>query len=171
MNEKENLDEEQDENELETSDDADETSAPGAHKPEKASPAARKLEPLVLAHLSRPNYQPVKPRVIAKQMKLPSEQHRALKLAIKRLVQQGKAAYGSGHLVKAVSASKQKTVVTKQRGRETGDREQQTTGGRMHSKRHALETIPRVDEVAEVNEPAPKKHSSAPNKKMSSASA
>ena len=91
MNEKENLDEEQDENEPLTSDDADETSAPGSHKPEKASPAARKLEPLVLAHLSRPNYQPVKPRVIAKQLKLAGEQYKALRIAIKRLVPQGKA--------------------------------------------------------------------------------
>src|SRR5688500_4080465 len=104
MNEKELLDEEQDDNKLDTSDDAaDEESAN-----EKASPAARKLEPTVLAHLLRPNYQPVKPRVIAKQLKLPGEQHRALKLCIKRLVQQGKAAYGSGHLVRPVVTGKQK---------------------------------------------------------------
>lgn len=68
--------------------------------PEKASPAARKLEPLVLAHVLREQYQPVKPRVIAKQMKLPSEQHQALKIAIRRLVKQGKLSFGSGHLVK-----------------------------------------------------------------------
>ena len=164
MNEKENLDEEQDENEPLTSDDADETSAPGSHKPEKASPTARKLEPLVLAHLSRPNYQPVKPRVIAKQLKLAGEQYKALRIAIKRLVQQGKAVYGSGHLVKVVAAGKQKTVVTKPRGQEAGDSGPPATGGRMHSKRHAPETIPRVDEAVEENEPAPKKHSSAPSK-------
>jgi ribonuclease R len=50
---------------------------------EKASSAARKLEPVVLAHVLAPKYQPVKPRVIAKQLHLPSEQHRALKLAIR----------------------------------------------------------------------------------------
>src|SRR6185295_13230568 len=122
MNEKDNLDEEQDENELETSDDADENSAAGSERPEKASPAARKLEPLVLAHLSRPNYQPVKPRVIAKQMKLAEEQHRALKLAIKRLVQQGKAIYGNGHLVRPVIAGKQMAV---------GSRKEQASGGRQ----------------------------------------
>ena len=121
MNEKDNLDEEQTENELETSDDADEISAPGSERPEKASPAARKLEPLVLAHLSRPNYQPVKPRVIAKQMKLAEEQHRALKLAIKRLVQQGKAIYGNGHLVRPVTAA---------RGQESGVRSQESEGER-----------------------------------------
>src|SRR5688572_20622200 len=68
---------------------------------EKASSAARKLEPVVLAHVLGPKYQPVKPRVIAKQLGLPSEQHRALKLAIRRLVKGGKLAYGSGHQVRA----------------------------------------------------------------------
>lgn len=80
-------------------------------KPEKASPAARKLEPLVLAHVLREQYQPVKPRVIAKQMKLPSEQHQALKIAIRRLVKQGKLSYGSGHLVRPpVNAAKTTAV-------------------------------------------------------------
>jgi ribonuclease R len=124
MNETDNLDEEQDENELEASDDADETSVPNAAKPEKASPAARRLEPLVLAHLLRPNYQPVKPRVIAKQMKLASEQHRALKLAIKRLVQQGKAVYGNGHLVKPVATGKDI-------GKRKAESGRQASGGRQ----------------------------------------
>ncbi|MCI0361071.1 MAG: ribonuclease R [Planctomycetaceae bacterium] len=67
---------------------------------EKASGAARKLEPIVLAHVLAPKYQPVKPRVMAKQLKLPGEQHKALKLAIRRLVKRGKLSYGSGHLVR-----------------------------------------------------------------------
>src|SRR5438105_2986503 len=66
----------------------------------KASQAARKLEPVVLAHVLGPRYQPVKPRVIAKQLDLPSEQHKALKLAIRRLAKSGKLLYGDGHLVK-----------------------------------------------------------------------
>src|SRR6478735_9608116 len=64
---------------------------------EKASKAARRLEPTVLAHVLQPNYQPVKPRVIAKQLNLPSELHKALKLAIKRLAKAGKITYGAGH--------------------------------------------------------------------------
>lgn len=67
---------------------------------EKDSPAARKLEPLVLAHVLAKNYQPVKPKVIAKQMKLRSDQLPALKLAIRRLVKAGKLAYGSSHMVR-----------------------------------------------------------------------
>src|SRR6186713_475501 len=76
---------------------------------EKASKAARKLEPIVLAHVLGPRYQPVKPRVIAKQLKLSSEQHKALKLAIRRLVKAGKLVYGSGHIVRAPRAPQQQS--------------------------------------------------------------
>jgi ribonuclease R len=93
----------------------------GDHAPEKASSAARKLEPIVLAHVLGPKYQPVKPRVIAKQLKLPSEQHKALKLAIRRLVKRGKLSYGSGHLVRAP-----KSQASGARGQETGVRRQGT---------------------------------------------
>src|SRR5581483_1116896 len=85
---------------------------------EKASKAARKLEPIVLAHVLGPKYQPVKPRVIAKQLKLPSEQHKALKLAIRRLAKAGKISYGAGHLVRA--PKKVQSPTSKVRGRESG---------------------------------------------------
>ena len=80
---------------------------------EKASKAARKLEPIVLAHVLGPKYQPVKPRVIAKQLQLPSEQHKALKLAIRRLVKAGKLVYGSGHIVRAPRAPQQSRAAAK----------------------------------------------------------
>ena len=73
---------------------------------EKASQTARKLEPTVLAHVLAANYQPVKPRVIAKQLRLPTEHHRALKLAIRRLVKAGKLVYGAGHIVRAPKAAR-----------------------------------------------------------------
>ncbi len=73
---------------------------------EKASQAARKLEPIVLAHVLGPNYQPVKPRVIAKQLRIPSEQHRALKLALRRLAKAGKLVFGVGHIVSAPKRAK-----------------------------------------------------------------
>ena len=101
---------------------------------EKASPAARKLEPIVLAHVLGPNYQPVKPRVIAKQLKVPSEQHKALKLAIRRLVKAGKLVYGAGHIVrkpKGPGVRSQESGVRGQepeaRGQRTGDRRQEST--------------------------------------------
>src|SRR5437762_10582332 len=85
--------------ETETTEDADDEVVV-----EKASAAARKLEPIVLAHVLGVKYQPVKPRVIAKQLKLPSEQHKALKFAIRRLAKAGKIVYGAGHLVRAPQA-------------------------------------------------------------------
>src|SRR6187399_2122752 len=98
---------------------------------EKASKAARKLEPIVLAHVLGPRYQPVKPRVIAKQLKLPSEQHKALKLAIKRLAKAGKVSYGAGHLVRPAAKAKVQSPMSKaqgrgDRGQETGDKTQQS---------------------------------------------
>ena len=60
------------------------------------------LERLLLQHVRRPNYRPVKPRVIAKQLDLPEEVGKELKRAIKRLVKQGKIAYGKNHLVQSV---------------------------------------------------------------------
>jgi ribonuclease R len=102
---------------------------------EKASKAARKLEPIVLAHVLAPQYQPVKPRVIAKQLRLPSELHKALKLAIRRLAKAGKVSYGAGHLVRAPKkASKQAQ----------GDGQRQREGtGRLTPPARQVETSPR----------------------------
>src|SRR3954466_8012260 len=98
---------------------------------EKASKAARKLEPIVLAHVLGPKYQPVKPRVIAKQLRLPSEQHKALKLAIRRLAKAGKISYGAGHLVRAPQKSKVQGPKSEVQGRGPGVRGQASgVGGR-----------------------------------------
>lgn len=99
---------------------------------EKASAAARKLEPIVLAHVLAPKYQPVKPRVIAKQLKLPSEQHKALKLAIRRLAKAGKLSFGAGHLVRPpLKVQSPKSKVPSQRSEIGGQRSE--VGGRDKS--------------------------------------
>lgn len=54
----------------------------------------------LLAHVSHPNYRPVKPRVIVKQLDLPPDSLRDLQAVIKKLVRHGKLAYGSKHLVR-----------------------------------------------------------------------
>lgn len=54
----------------------------------------------LLAHVKHPNYRPVKPRVIVKQLDLPPDSLRDLQSVIKKLVKQGKLAYGSKHLVR-----------------------------------------------------------------------
>jgi ribonuclease R len=53
----------------------------------------------ILQHVGHPNYRPVKPRVIAKQLKVPKEDHALLKREIKRLVKEGKISFGANHLV------------------------------------------------------------------------
>jgi ribonuclease R len=57
------------------------------------------LGALVLRHVLAPEYHPVKPGVIAKQLGLPSEKHQDLKMAIKLLVKRGELAFGPNHAV------------------------------------------------------------------------
>lgn len=57
------------------------------------------LKQTVLAHVLAPNYRPVKPRVIAKQLKLTEDDHPALKTALRKLIKEGKLTYGANHLV------------------------------------------------------------------------
>jgi ribonuclease R len=58
----------------------------------------------LLKHVNDPRYRPVKPRVIVKQLDLPDDSLREVRLAIKKLVKQGKLAYGSKHLVRPIEA-------------------------------------------------------------------
>jgi ribonuclease R len=64
------------------------------------------LQALILQHVSAPNYQPVKPRVIAKQLGVPKEQNAEVRKIIKRLAKAGKLSYGQKHLVKPPGAGK-----------------------------------------------------------------
>ncbi len=58
------------------------------------------LERRILDFVTRPRYQPVKPRVIAERLNLSKEEVREAKRAVKRLVRRGQLAYGANHLVK-----------------------------------------------------------------------
>ncbi len=69
------------------------------------------LERLVLDTVGNPDYQPVKPRVLAEQLNLPSDSHRELKKAVKRLVKKGKLAYGASHLVRPATANVKSDLV------------------------------------------------------------
>jgi len=66
----------------------------------------QELERAVVEWVRRPNYVPVKPRVIAQQLKVPKSGWQEVKKAIKRLVARGELAYGSNHLVQAASPGK-----------------------------------------------------------------
>ena len=61
---------------------------------------AEELIDLVLAHVMHPNYQPVKPRVIAKKLGLPRERQDEVKKIVKRLTKEGRLEYGVKHLVR-----------------------------------------------------------------------
>ena len=69
------------------------------------------LEKLVLRHVSRPNYRPVKPRVIAKQLGIHRSLHQDLKRAIKRLAKRGELSYGKNHLVQGAKTSSRGEVI------------------------------------------------------------
>ncbi len=61
------------------------------------------LEELIYQHITRDNYRPVKPKVIAKKLKLDKERFPEVRKAIKRLIKQGKVVWGAKHLVQAVA--------------------------------------------------------------------
>ncbi len=58
------------------------------------------LQERILSHINSPDYQPVKPRVIAKQLGLPKDRHRELRKTVKKLAKLGKICYAEKHLVK-----------------------------------------------------------------------
>ncbi|MGO9112827.1 MAG: ribonuclease R family protein, partial [Thermoguttaceae bacterium] len=55
--------------------------------------------------VNQPDYQPVKPRVIAQRLGLPKEEATDVRRAVKRLVRQGKLVYASNHLVRAAETN------------------------------------------------------------------
>jgi len=69
------------------------------------------LQQAVLAHVRRAEYQPVKPKVIAKQLGLDQEGTRELKRIIKKLVKRGELQWGPAHLVMPTRPSNPAEVV------------------------------------------------------------
>lgn len=57
------------------------------------------FEQLILNHVCRPNYRPVKPAVIAKKLEVHEEQLRPFKKALKKLIREKRLRWGSGHQV------------------------------------------------------------------------
>ena len=65
------------------------------------------LEEAVVRLVSASGYRPVKPRLIAQQLKLSKEETVELRRAVKRLVYAGRLCYGSNHLVMPVTAAQE----------------------------------------------------------------
>ena len=58
------------------------------------------LQSAIITFVNQPDYQPVKPRVIARRLGLPKEDAADVRRAVKQLVRQGKLSYASNHLVR-----------------------------------------------------------------------
>jgi len=71
------------------------------------------INDLILQHTNAPNYRPVKPKVIAKQLGLERDDFPRLKRAVKLLVKAGKLAYGPSHLVCPVAEKHPAAMVNK----------------------------------------------------------
>jgi ribonuclease R len=71
------------------------------------------LREKVLQHVNAPNYQPVKPAVIAKKLGLTGDAAQEVKMTIKRLVKEKQMAYGPSHLVFAAGKSPAQKVAAK----------------------------------------------------------
>ena len=57
------------------------------------------IERRLLEYVNQPNYRPVKPRVIARQLGLSKDEAHELKKLVKHLVKKGQVTYGANHLV------------------------------------------------------------------------
>ena len=60
------------------------------------------LQSAIVDLVNRPDYQPVKPRVIAKRLGLPKEEAADVRRAVKRLTRQGLVSYAANHIVRPV---------------------------------------------------------------------
>jgi ribonuclease R len=70
--------------------------------PEPDEPAPREaLTDAILELVRRPDYRPMKPRMIARRLQVPRDDVPVVKKLIKRLVRQGVLAYGDKHLVRS----------------------------------------------------------------------
>ena len=107
----------------------------------------QELPQLLLDHVLRDNYKPVKPRVIAKQLKLAAEDLPALKKAIKRLVRQGRLKYGPKHLVLRVEEPKPPTNTSRKRVPTAHDTDHETAGPRETKRTKRPKQSKRADEV------------------------
>src|SRR5216110_2386646 len=61
------------------------------------------LEQRVLAFITRPGYQPVKPKVIAKKLGLTKDEVVELKRVLRQLIKRGQVVWGVSHLVRPVA--------------------------------------------------------------------
>ena len=77
------------------------------------------LESAILDLVNRPDYQPVKPRIIAKRLGLPPEEAADVRRMVKRMVKLGLVTYASNHIVRPVASDKPSRPAPLPRGEES----------------------------------------------------
>lgn len=77
------------------------------------------LRAAILRHVNDPNYRAVKPKVIAKKLGLEGDDAQRVKKVVKRLVKEGKLAFGSSHLVCSIAPGHPSAEVGNQPKRST----------------------------------------------------
>ena len=92
------------------------------------------LRDTILRHVNAPNYRAVKPKVIAKQLGLEGDDVALLKKTVKRLVKDGKLAFGPKHLVCSVVP-----------GHATQEMGKQPNNQQNESSRHVVGTFRRME--------------------------
>ena len=86
------------------------------------------LERRILEHVSQPGYQPVKPRVIAKQLGLAADDRALVRKLVKRLVRREKLIYGANHLVYPLGEKEKKKITHKNRSHIIGQFQRTAAG-------------------------------------------
>ena len=87
------------------------------------------IERLILQYVARPKYQPVKARILARNLDVPKEDHDAFKQLVKRLVRDGKLDYAERHKVKRASSSSAATRSEASSANEVIGKSQRKSGG------------------------------------------
>src|SRR5947207_5476186 len=98
------------------------------------------LHSKILEHVNNPNYQPVKPAVIAKKLGLANEAAQELKKTIKQMIKAGELAWGPSHLVQSVA-----TIPPRKRSGEAAGAEGTLAGGRDGHEKKKLKPKPSGD--------------------------
>lgn len=83
------------------------------------------IEDRILTLVNHESYAPVKPRVLAKRLKLDREEYVDVRRAVKRLAKAGKLDYGKNHVVYPQGKGKSQKI----RGREIAGRFDRAAGG------------------------------------------
>src|SRR5262245_35306210 len=68
----------------------------------------------ILHHVSKPDYRPVKPKVLARQLGIADEDYNEFRRALKEIFKQGQIEFGPGHSVRGIGTKHTVTGIFRQ---------------------------------------------------------